>query len=206
MNKKQLKEKYGEEKVFVVPFEKLEFIKDGFTEVEHNSEIWGMFDNLGKFVYRYDAEGESAMQQIIPYILILNEDGTKVFATKRIAGDSRLANKVSIACGGHIDSSDGNREVLFRAAVRELLEEVEVDASFSSPLQIFGYVRDLNSTTNDHTGVAIIVRASGDVQVKEKDKLVGEWMSLDDLVNEYEKLENWSKYIIDHFVTKKSFI
>lgn len=203
MNKAQLKAKYGDEKVFAVPYNKLHFINDGFTPINHNPDIWSMFDQIGEFVYRYDAEGEPSMQQIIPYIVITNELGNKVFATRRVAGDTRLVNKLSIACGGHINPCDGVREVLFKAAVRELFEEV--DTNINKPLEIIGYVRDLNSTTNDHIGVAIIARASGDVSVKENDTLVGQWMSLDELINEYERLEDWSKHLVDRFTVNKAF-
>lgn len=204
MNKSVLKAKYGEEKVFAVPFNKLHFINDKFTRIKHDSRIWGMFDSIGEFVYRYDVEGEPSMQQIIPYILIINENGDKLYTTRRIAGDSRLTNKLSIACGGHIDSCDGSKEVLFKAAVRELFEEVNI--STNSPFEIIGFVRDLNSSTSDHTGVVIIAKAIGEVTVKENDNLVGKWMTLKELINEYENLEGWSKYILDHFVTEKSFI
>jgi predicted NUDIX family phosphoesterase len=204
MTKEELKAKYRNEKVFVVPFESVESIPNKFSEVKHNKNLWKQFDSIGSYIYRYDAEGEPAAQQIIPYVLILNNTGDKIFATKRIGGESRLLNKVSIACGGHIDEIDGIKEVLFRAAVRELFEEVDVEAD--EPLKIIGYVRDMNSATNDHTGVVIIAHAVNEVKVKETNILLGQWMSLQDLIDNYEKLESWSKYIVDHFVTKKSFI
>ena len=202
MNKQQLKAKYGDEKIFAVPYSKIEFIPDKFTPVKHDTRIWGQFDSLGEFVYRYEAEGEPCLQQIIPYILILDESGKNIFTTKRVAGDSRLLNRVSIACGGHIDESDAGREVLFKAAVRELFEEV--NAEFLKPLEIIGYVRDMTSSTNDHTGVVIIAHATGDVSVKEQDTLVGQWMDLQELISNYENLENWSKYIVDHFAENKT--
>ena len=36
MNKQKLKEKYGNEKILVVPFEEVTHIKDGFTPTKHN--------------------------------------------------------------------------------------------------------------------------------------------------------------------------
>ena len=201
MNRKQLIAKYGEEKIFTVPYSKVEFIPDGFTPIKHDIRIWGQFDAIGSFVYRYDAEGQPYMQQIIPYILILDESGQKVFTTKRVAGDSRLIDKLSIACGGHIDKCDEGKEVLFKAAVRELFEEVQAD--ILKPLEIIGYVRDLTSNTSDHTGVVILAHATGDVKIKEKDNLIGEWMDLNQLIANYEKLEGWSKYIVDHFAKNK---
>lgn len=201
MNKKQLKDKYGEEKIFVVPYSKLEFIPDGFTPLKHDVRIWSQFDSMGEYIYRYDAEGQPYMQQIIPYILILDESNEKIFTTKRIAGDSRLVDKVSIACGGHIDGCDEGKEVLFKAAVRELFEEVNAD--IMKPLEIIGYVRDLSSSTSDHTGVVVIAHATGEVTVKENENLIGQWMNLGDLISNYEKLEGWSKHIVDYFTVKK---
>lgn len=204
MNKQKLKERYGNEKILVVPFEEVTHIKDGFTSIEHDANIWSSFDSIGKFVYRYDAEGEPSMQQIIPYILIINKEQNKLFATKRINGDSRLIGKLSIACGGHIDSSDQGKEILFKAAVRELYEEV--NAEYCSPLKIIGTVRDLNSNTNDHLGIVIMAFAGDEVEVKEKDTLEGSWLTLNDLIDNYENLEGWSKYIVDYFVSNKNFL
>lgn len=204
MDKQKLKEKYGNEKVLVVPFENVAHIKDGFTPKEHSSDLWSLYDSIGEFVYRYDAEGEPSIQQIIPYILIINEEHNKIFATKRISGDSRLIGKLSIACGGHIDSCDQGKEILFKAAVRELYEEVS--GEYSSPLKIIGTVRDLKSNTNDHLGIVIIAFADGEIEVKEKDTLEGKWLSLNDLIDNYENLETWSKYIVDYFVDNKKFI
>lgn len=201
MNKKELKQRYGNEKVFVVPYNRLEHIPDGFTPVKHDSRIWGQFDSMGSFVYRYDAEGEPYMQQIIPYIVILDESRTKIFTTMRTAGEPRLLKKLSIACGGHIDESDSGREVLFKAAVRELFEEVQVD--ILKPFEIIGYIRDLTSATCDHTGVVIIAHATGDVIVKENDALVGKWMDLQDLIDNYENLEGWSRHLTDYFAENK---
>lgn len=201
MRKEELKAKYKEEKVFVVPYGKLHFIEDKFTKVEHDKKIWSMFDSLGEYVYRYDAEGAPELQQIIPYIIIMN-DKNEIFTTRRIAGEARLAKKISMACGGHINPCDGSREVLFKAAVRELFEEVHLE--IGGPFEIIGFVRDMNSSTNDHLGVAMTVKAKGDVIVKEKDTLVGKWMTIDNLVNEYVNLEGWSKYILDHFIKTKN--
>lgn len=204
MDKQTLKKKYGNEKILIVPFEEMAYVKDGFTPTKHNSSKWSSFDNIGEFVFRYDAEGEPSMQQIIPYILIINKEQNKLFVTKRIGGDPRLIGKLSIACGGHIDSCDKGKEILFKAAVRELYEEV--DAEYSSPLQIIGTVRDLSSSTSDHLGIVIIAFAKDEVHVKEKETLEGAWLSLNELIDNYENLEGWSRYIVDYFVNKKSFV
>lgn len=204
MNKKLLKEKYGNEKVYVISYEKAAYISDGFTTEKHDPDIWRAFDNIGEYIYRYEAEGNPIFQQIIPYILIYNKDKNKLFTTKRINGDSRLINKISIACGGHINVCDGATEILFKAAVRELFEEVNFQPFCA--FEIIGYVRDMTSSTNDHIGVVITIKANEDIEVIEKDNLIGEWMSLVELINNYNNLEGWSKYIVDYFVSQKEFI
>ena len=197
MNKEQLKAKYGNEKVLVVPFDKLIHIGDGFTPIQHNKELWKQFDS-DIFAYRYDVEGEPSVQQIIPYILLFNKNKDKIYSTRRINGDHRLLNKISIACGGHIDSSDAGQEVLFKAATRELMEEATVTPI--EPFNIIGYVREMNSNTNDHTGVVITVIVDDEVIINEKDTLVGEWMDKKELINHYNQLENWSKFILDYLI------
>lgn len=198
----KLVEKYGDEKVYVVPFNTTEFIPNGFTPVNHDPSIWAQFDRIGEYIYRYDAEGNPSLQQIIPFTIIKDKLSDSIFTTTRIDGDQRLLHTVSVACGGHISACDGNHEVLFKAAVRELFEEV--DMVVSEPFKIMGYIRDLASKTSDHIGVVIAIRTDRNVIVKETDKLVGQWMTLDEIVNIYDRLDGWSKMIIDYLVQNKS--
>lgn len=204
LKKSELKAKYKDEEVFVVPYHKIEFINDKFTPIEHSNTIWNMFDAMGEYIPRWNVEGEKLFQQIIPYIVILNESKSKIFTTKRIDGDSRLINKYSIACGGHINPCDGNNAVILNAAIREFEEEVE--AIPLDGLKIIGYIRDKTSPTCDHTGIVMYVIVEDDIEVKEKDILIGEWKTLNELIDSYETLEGWSKYLTDYFVEQNKFI
>lgn len=200
MNKSNLIKKYGDEEVFVVPHEKLSDIQDGFTAIEHDSHIWNKYDIYGHFMLRSDAEGEPSVQQLIPYIVILSNDNNKVFVTERIAGDERLINTLSVGCGGHINRCDGQHGVLFNAAVRELYEELDVFPS--SPFKIIGYIRDMKSKTNDHTGIVITLKVLNDqVSIKETDNMGGKWYTIEDLIYAYEKFEGWAKCIIDYLTS-----
>lgn len=202
LRKKQLKEKYGQEKVFVVKHSDTTKYNNGFTSEKHSDKIWGKFDSKGHYAYRYDVEGEPVFQQIIPYIVISNESKNRFFVAERINGDERLNGKLTLGFGGHINEDDGNREVVFQGAVRELIEEVR--ASYTTPLRVIGYVRDMNSSTNDHLGIVITVSANENISVKETENLKGRWMNLKDLINNYESLENWSKHVVDHFVASNN--
>ena len=202
-SKKELKNKYGDRKIYIVPFDRVADIKDGYVKLKHSNSLWSCFDNDIIAVKRYDAEGNPSMQQIMPYIIIANDKETSYFITERVKEESRLNGKLAIGCGGHMDETDGNREVLFKSTTRKLMEEV--NAYFTKALEIIGTVRDLKSNTNAHLGVVIKAIASEEigVSIKETDVLKGQWMSIDDLVNRYEDFEPWSKLIIDNIIEYK---
>ena len=195
-NKNQLKKKYKDEQVFVVPFDKVSNIGDHFTRMDHNNNIWSAFDNIGKYIYRYDAEGEPVFQQIIPYILIQNPNTKKFYTTERIGSDSRLLGSYSLGVGGHIDIEDGHKDVVLKGLFRELYEEMDIEPIGNA--EFIGYVRDLNSKTNDHLGLVFLIKSNNNCKIKETDKLKGKWMSYDQLEANYSKFEDWAKHIIDY--------
>lgn len=196
--KAKLKEKYGDERVLVIPLYAMYGIEDKFTRCNHTKEIWSEFDK-GKYVFRYDAEGESSMQQIIPYVIIHNPENDKYLISKRKeqSGEPRLVGQMSMGFGGHINPEDGYKDVILKAMFRELMEEL-----FMTPLSsatFLGYIRDISSSTNDHTGCVFIIE-SKDASVREIDKLEGCWMSPKELEEAYFKFESWSKFLIDFLV------
>lgn len=198
INRHLLKEKYKDEKVFIVPIQAVQHIDDKFTYSKHDNAIWQKYDNLGRYVFRYEAEGEPSMQQIIPYFMVFNEDESKVFVAKRIDGDHRLVDKMSLGFGGHIDECDGYNQCVLKSLTREMWEELDIEPLTRATYM--GTIRDITSSTNDHFGLVFYVKAlEGSVSIKEVDKLVGEWMTFEELFNNYSKFENWSKYIIDYF-------
>ena len=72
---------------------------------------------------------------------------------------------------------------------------------YPSPLKHIGYVRDLNSKTSEHLGVVFIMDClKKDVSIKENDNLEGHWMSKNELIDKYGKLESWAKFIVDYMV------
>ena len=202
MNRQALKEKYGDEKIFVLPVSKVEGIPDKFTHCKHDDKIWKKYDNQGIYINRWEAEGDSSFQQIIPYFFVTNEDASKVFIAKRIDGDHRLVDKLSLGFGGHIDSCDGFEQVVLKALTREMCEELDIEPL--SKATYMGTMRDMTSSTNDHLGLIFGIQAKeGQVFIRETEKLVGEWMTMQQLYDNYAKFENWSKYIIDFFCENK---
>lgn len=193
--KKKLKEKYGDETVFVVPSSLMAHIPDQFSNGSETVETLAQYDQLGMYVLRSDAEMNMAFQQLIPYVVITNKKGTKYFVAERIAGDERLKSTYSAGFGGHIDKEDGHHNVILNGLKRELDEELDM-TSVSEP-KFVGTIRDLSSPTAEHTGFVFEVSASK-VRIKETKKLRGVWMTPQELVQNYFAFEGWSKYIIDN--------
>lgn len=203
ITKKQLMDKYKDEKVFIVPQSVVSNIPDKFTKMNHKNDIWGKYDNLGKFIYRYDAEQNPEFQQIIPYLIISNNDESKYFVGKRLCGDHRLADKLSLGFGGHIDECDGTTEVVLKGLTREIEEELDIDPN-TRALYI-GTIRDITSSTNDHFGLAFAVKATeGEVFIRETEKLSGIWMTKQEMFDSYHCFEGWSKFILDYLFSESN--
>lgn len=197
-----LKQKYKDEQVFVVPTPLVQDIPDLFNRSEIK-DVFNHYDNLGKFIFRYDAEGNGTVQQIIPYVLIYNTETDKYFVSVRTSqsGEARLYDKISIGFGGHINPCDGAQDILFNGMLRELNEEIKIDAEITLENITFkGTIRNILSELNDHLGFVFVINVK-EASIKETDKLIGQWMSPQELVNNYSKLEDWAKFIVDYMFT-----
>lgn len=187
---------YGDEEVFVVPFHNLQHIDNGYTWSKHDKNIWTKFDKIGKYVYRDSAEGIYVLQQIIPYIILRNEEGNYLAYTHLESNDNRTSNKMSIGFEKHINPEEaGMNNVLFRGAASVLMDN-QLFNNISNPLKFVGYVRDMSEQNADHLGCVFIF------DCKEEDLNISDktWLTKDDLIANYHKFESWSKFIIDHLV------
>ncbi len=205
--KKTLIEKYKDEQVFVVPYDTVDHIQDQFSAVNHkifSINSLKLYDSKGKYVLRSDAEYNPAFQQLIPYVLISDTTGKRLFISQRIAGEQRLLKDFSLGFGGHINPCDGNNNVIMNAFHRELKEEVKINI-YKDNIDFMGHVRDLKSSTSDHLGFVFIVKATK-VSIRENKNLIGQWMSVEDLEKNYSNFESWSKHIINWLYLNKEFL
>lgn len=217
LRKAQLEEKYGNEKVFVVPFSLTDSIKDGFhqTTMKEYDRLVDVILPQGKFILRSDAEEDMTFQQIIPYVLVTDESHEKFFVTRRIAGESRLLGRLSLGIGGHINPIDWQmanqaffqtrREMVFRGMSREIREEMTGLEHVRKP-RPYGTVRDLGSFTPDHIGIVFTMVAAEpeEIGIRETDTLEPVWMTKQDLIRNYEKFESWAQMIIEDMVFEKA--
>lgn len=200
VNKEQLYDKYGDEQVLS--------IKNSYLGVLENKDankvdvLFALIQNNSNFEYRYNAELDFSRKQVIPYVVLKHKG--KYFVTKRIKGDSRLVGGLSIAVGGHINPCDAesttkSREIVSRCILRELGEETTVTLD---DIIDFNYVTTFidESTEVSKVHVCLLTKVllnTDKIDIKETDKLEGCWMSVEEIMDNYDKLENWSKIAFD---------
>lgn len=210
---KELQEKYGNEEVFAVPYQYTEDIKDGFQRfiTGKAQDVIRKTMSRGKFLLRAAVEEDMSFQQIIPYVLICNDDASKFFVTRRIAGEKRLLGSLSLGIGGHLNPCDkgfmgDGFATLMNGMRREENEETNISEVAIDVHEPYGTVRDLKSSTPDHVGIVYLhyVYDAANLDVKEKDSLEPLWMTKEKLVKNYEKFESWAQLIIANLVLKKA--
>lgn len=147
------------------------------------------------FIGRDVAENDPSFKQIISYCVIVS--GDEIFMTRRTKKqtEARLHDRMSVGIGGHVASVDEGPDLVLRGLRRELEEEVAITGPYD--MRYLGVIND-NSTEvgKVHTGICYLVRvAAGDCEVREKEKMVGQWVKIADLSTYYPNFEEWSKIV-----------
>ncbi|MBI4682906.1 MAG: DNA mismatch repair protein MutT, partial [Nitrospirae bacterium] len=127
--------------------------KSGCLITEQKEQIFNNILNNQAFMSRDNAEHNFEHKQIIPYVIIRNENNYLLL--KRLTGqtEKRLHNNYSLGIGGHInpDSSIGEN-IVIKGLYKELNEEVEVDDR--ADLNFIGIINDeSNSVSKVHLGL-----------------------------------------------------
>lgn len=195
----KLKQKYGSEQVLVVKTPDIASVPDGYSrkcklDAVCENAIW----NASQFVYRYDAEYNYAFTQLIPYVIVTNDNENMLYVAERISGEERLRKLFQLGAGGHVNPCDmKGKDTILTAAIRETNEELNIILKDKTEYERFGMVRDLTSPTREHLGLVYLVRAK-EVSIREKNTLRGQWMNMSELITNYEKFESWGRHIIDY--------
>ncbi len=163
----------------------------------------------GFFVQRSHAETNPNLKQVIPYTVVVRHGD--IFLMRRLSkgGEARLANKLSIGVGGHINPEDAIATVdpsgtlshspIDNGSRREIREEVEV--SGRSHLARVGVLNDdSNPVGAVHVGLVQLMVVEGDVKVREHDLLEGSFVSPEELVrlsDQGANFESWSKILVE---------
>lgn len=200
MTREELYDKYGDEQVLS--------IKNSFLTILNNEDVnkvealFTLIKESSQFEYRYNAELDFDKKQVIPYV-VLKHSG-KYFVTKRIKGDHRLVGQMSIAVGGHVNPCDVDnpnrpKEIISRCILREVTEETTIKEGDIVDCRYLDVFTD-GSTEVSKVHVCLLTKVlvgTENVAIKETDKLEGAWMTFDEIKEQYDKFENWSKIAID---------
>ena len=149
------------------------------------------------FIPRATAEVSPQFKQIIPYVVIRNDDA--FFLLKRLAKqtEARLHHKLSLGIGGHINP---DTPTVLGGLQKELEEEVHVGCSYD--LRFIGI---LNDDTTDvgrvHLGAVFELMArTRQVTVRETEKMTGEWTPRAALAPMRAAMETWSQLVYDGYI------
>ncbi|MCD7845623.1 MAG: NUDIX domain-containing protein [Oscillospiraceae bacterium] len=160
------------------------------------AEVMELIAARGEFLPRPAAEEDPSYKQIIPYVTILR--GEQVFATRRLnkGGESRLHGLVSLGVGGHINQSDEKDGDWLMNCLRREVEE-EVNMSHFGTLTLRGLINDNgNDVGSVHLGFFFTLTTTGDVSVRETEKLEGGFLPLSSLAETAPQMETWSQIIV----------
>jgi predicted NUDIX family phosphoesterase len=152
--------------------------------------------SAGRFLERPIAEEDPAFKQLIPYVVL--RDGERVFLMERTdaGGDARLHRKATIGVGGHLNPVDDGSDPLEAGLRREWAEELE--AAWEPEFRLVGLLNDdSNPVGAVHLGVVFEVQADGRAtQVREHEKLTGQFASTDEVAAAVDRMETWSQLVV----------
>lgn len=191
------------EEVLVVPAKKI-FANGYFNGIERqNSETY--FQSISQsysFIPRNMAEEDESYKQLIPYLVITYNNKVLLLERFNTQEEKRLHNKLSIGIGGHINKIDEvNGTVPWECGMkRELHEEITCDGNYST--KFIGLLNDDTVAVGKvHLGLVYLVEFnSGNVTVKEQDKMSGRFVDLNVLKESYPHMESWSQIVYDQYL------
>jgi predicted NUDIX family phosphoesterase len=152
-------------------------------------ETLAVIANKGEYRPRGEVEGDPALKQVIPYLVL--RDGERWFLMRRTrgGGDTRLHDLWTIGIGGHLNPGDGD---VHGGLHREWREELL--ASFEPTYRIVGILNDDTTAVGQvHIGVVCVADAGGrPVDIRETDKLTGAFASTAEVRAVVDDMETWS--------------
>lgn len=175
----------------------------GFTGVRNagDAEMRQLADAVsqhGAFLVRPEAEEDRSRKQLIPYVVVRDEDRVFLMERTSAGGDARLHGKGSIGVGGHLNPVDDGADPLTDGLRREWTEELMAD--WEPEFRLIGLLNDDGNPVGAvHLGVVFSVDAGGrPVAVREHEKLVGRWVEVAELGRHWDRLETWSQLVAAH--------
>jgi predicted NUDIX family phosphoesterase len=151
----------------------------------------------GTYLPRPQAEDDPAHKQLIPYVVVRDDDRVFLMQRTDAGGDARLHGKASIGVGGHLNPVDDGDDALLAGLRREWDEELE--AGWEPDFELVGFLNDdTNPVGAVHLGVVFTVEARGRaLAVREREKLIGAFAEPEEVIAAWARLETWSQLVAE---------
>ena len=159
--------------------------------------VLDLFESQHLFLPRPAAEVSPEYKQIIPYVVIRHAGSYFLLKRTTKQTEARLHHKLSLGIGGHINP---DTPTIAGGLRKELEEEVDVRAPYE--LTFLGLINDDTTDVGRvHLGLVYeLVSQSGDVVVRETEKMSGQWMTAAGLEPLRDVMETWSQLVYDHCI------
>lgn len=146
---------------------------------------------------RWKAETDLTFKQVIPYVIVEHRPTGHIYMTTRIGGDDRLKGQHSIGLGGHMDEDERILDTLYR----ELEEEVGLHRDDIADISLCGFLSStMTEVDSVHLGLIYHITTNReDISCLEKDKLMGDWFTVEQLqeARKAGHMESWSTICFD---------
>lgn len=149
---------------------------------------------------RSELEYHPLRRHPIPYVLV--RSGDKFFFVLREGGggELRLIGKKGMI-GGHVaeeDAVEGNLpSTMEKALRREAEEEAGITAEMITSLEPAGLIKSDTGVDADHLGLVYVMEINTrDIIGSEPEKLTGVWLTREEIVTQWESLENWAQIVV----------
>ena len=153
---------------------------------------------------RAQAEYDSTVKQIIPYVLIRRGGQYLLLLRLKKQTEARLHDKLSLGVGGHINPTEEAAADPIEAGLRRELAE-EVDVPEIKSLTCVGVLNETTGGVSDyHAALVYVLETTGEVTVRETEKMSGSWATPEELEAVRERLETWSQIALDAVIHGKS--
>lgn len=170
------------------------------ADAAYLQELRAVIAAEGRYLERAATEVDATHKQLIPYVIVRDAGAVFLMQRTEAGGDARLRGKASIGVGGHLNPVDDGVDALMAGLRREW--EEELDAPWEPEFELVGLLNDdSNPVGSVHLGVVFSVNAGGrSVEVREQEKLSGEFVELGALREHWDQLETWSQLVADRLV------
>lgn len=153
-------------------------------------------ERVGRYESREAMEEDPNFKQIIPYLVLRDDERYFLMRRTTAGGDARLHGRYSIGVGGHLNPGDGG---LLGGLRREWAEELLAD--FVPDFELVALLNDETTAVGAvHLGAVYVADAAGRaVQIRETDKLAGGFVEPAEVLAVRDGLETWSALAFDFF-------